>query len=170
MRNARWAKELEQLTRDPPPGVTCWQAGDTIGQLKARAPCAFFLGFVPYRLASLELVGPAGSPYESGIFVLSVSLPQRYPLEPPAVRFVTRVYHPNVDTSGRICSDALKMPPSVRHLACRCHFACDRSPMHAGIMEPFYECGNGARRHSGADDGAEPGRRAHGGHCCRVQG
>ena len=27
------------------------------------------------------------------------------------VRFVTPVYHPNIDTAGRICLDLLKMPP-----------------------------------------------------------
>ena len=31
---------------------------------------------------------------------------------PPKVRFLTRVYHPNIDTAGRICLDLLKMPPS----------------------------------------------------------
>ena len=36
----------------------------------------------------------------------------RYPFEPPQVTFSTRVYHPNVDPSGRICLDALKMPPT----------------------------------------------------------
>ena len=29
-------------------------------------------------------------------------------MEPPKVRFLTRVYHPNVDKIGRICLDVLK--------------------------------------------------------------
>ena len=35
----------------------------------------------------------------------------RYPFEPPLARFLTPVYHPNIDTAGRICLDVLKMPP-----------------------------------------------------------
>ena len=49
---------------------------------------------------SLSTSAPAGLPP-----------PLRYPFEPPAVRFVTPIYHPNVDTAGRICLDVLKMPP-----------------------------------------------------------
>lgn len=37
----------------------------------------------------------------------------RYPNDPPKVRFVTPVYHPNIDNGGRICLDTLKMPPKV---------------------------------------------------------
>ncbi len=60
------------------------------------------------RYFDVVIAGPAQSPYEGGIFKLELFLGSEYPMEPPKVRFLTKLYHPNVDKLGRICLDILK--------------------------------------------------------------
>jgi ubiquitin-conjugating enzyme E2 T len=74
-------------------GVWAWSKDDRLDLLEAR------------------IEGPRGSPYEGGTFELEVRVPDRYPFAPPNVKFITRVWHPNIDPNGRICLDILSMPP-----------------------------------------------------------
>lgn len=90
-KNTRLSKELASLQKNPPPGISCWAASpDKIDNLEAN------------------IVGTEDSPYALGVFTLSINIPNRYPFEPPQVQFVTPIYHPNIDTNGRICLDILK--------------------------------------------------------------
>jgi ubiquitin-protein ligase len=52
-------------------------------------------------LASIE--GPPDTPYEGGIFWITVCLPEGDLC--PRLRFQTRIYHPNIDCLGYICAD-----------------------------------------------------------------
>lgn len=52
--------------------------------------------------------GPTQSPYEGGRFKLELFLPEDYPMDAPKIRFLTKIYHPNIDRLGRICLDVLK--------------------------------------------------------------
>ncbi|XP_006822902.1 uncharacterized protein LOC102801139 [Saccoglossus kowalevskii] len=49
------------------------------------------------------LVGPLDTPYEGGVFSLYAEFPENYPLAAPKVRFVTPIYHCNINAAGRIC-------------------------------------------------------------------
>lgn len=83
-------QETERLISDPVPGITAEPHEDNL------------------RYFNVTVEGPAGSPYENGIFQLELYLPDDYPMEAPKVRFLTKIYHPNIDRLGRICLDVLK--------------------------------------------------------------
>ena len=53
------------------------------------------------------IYGPKGSPYEEGVFYVSIVLPQQYPFLPPKIHFTTKVFHPNIDQKGRVTLDIL---------------------------------------------------------------
>ena len=53
------------------------------------------------------LMGPEDSPFEGGVFLLSINFPKEYPFKPPKINFNTKIYHPNINSSGAICLDIL---------------------------------------------------------------
>ena len=86
----RLQRELQEMTNAPPEGISAGPRGDDIKRWDAT------------------IAGPPGSPYEGGLFKLTVTFPDEYPFKPPAVRFTTPIFHVNISESGVICIDTLK--------------------------------------------------------------
>jgi len=62
----------------------------------------------PFHLKG-SFPGPEGTPYEGGHFEVDIVIPTTYPFQPVKMKFITKVYHPNVSSaSGAICLDILK--------------------------------------------------------------
>eukprot|EP01031_Cornospumella_fuschlensis_P027635 gene27635-33373_t len=90
MNNTRIKKETERLLAEPVEGVSATPYEDNP------------------RYFNVAIAGPIDSPYQGGLFRLELFLPAEYPMGPPKVRFLTKIYHPNIDRLGRICLDILK--------------------------------------------------------------
>lgn len=54
-------------------------------------------------LWKILMMGPHKTPYEGGLFQLYAKFPAEYPFKAPEVRFVTPIYHCNMNSQGRIC-------------------------------------------------------------------
>jgi ubiquitin-protein ligase len=86
----RIRKELKDIISDPPFGITVCPSRDNILKMDAT------------------IVGPEGTPYSGGVFQLNIVLPNNYPFKPPTIKFITPIYHCNINSSGDICLDLLK--------------------------------------------------------------
>eukprot|EP01071_Lankesteria_metandrocarpae_P006054 Lankesteria_metandrocarpae@DN4225_c0_g1_i3.p1 len=57
-----------------------------------------------------KIKGVENTPYEEGTFTLKITCAPRYPFVPPAVTFVTPIFHPNVNFTTE------RLMPSCRTL------------------------------------------------------
>jgi len=55
-----------------------------------------------------RLIGPEGTPYSGGHFDINIEIPADYPYNPPKMKFLTKIWHPNISSqTGAICLDVL---------------------------------------------------------------
>lgn len=50
----------------------------------------------------------AETPFEDGTFKLLLTFDESYPNKPPTVKFLSRMFHPNVYANGELCLDILQ--------------------------------------------------------------
>jgi ubiquitin-conjugating enzyme E2 D/E len=93
------------------------------------------------------ILGPVDTPYHGGIFTLNISIPIDYPFKPPSVKFKTKIYHPNINSSGSICLDILKTQWSpaltiMKVLLSICSLLSDPNPNDPLVPEIAHELKN----------------------------
>ena len=86
----RLTKELQEIRKDPPLNISAGPINDNLFEWEA------------------VLLGPTETPYEGGVFVLNIHISKDYPMKPPNILFKTKIYHPNINSTGAICLDILK--------------------------------------------------------------
>ncbi|XP_029356481.1 cell division cycle 34 homolog a [Echeneis naucrates] len=58
----------------------------------------------------VAIFGPPNTHYEGGYFKARIKFPVDYPYSPPAFRFLTKMWHPNIYENGDVCISILHPP------------------------------------------------------------
>ena len=86
----RLMRDFKRLQSDPPSGVS--GAPEETNILKWNA----------------VIFGPEDTPWDGGTFRLSLEFSEDYPNKSPTVKFLSKMFHPNVYNDGSICLDILQ--------------------------------------------------------------
>ncbi|XP_035305614.1 ubiquitin-conjugating enzyme E2 E1-like [Cricetulus griseus] len=111
----RIQKELLAMNQDPPAQCSAGPVSENMFHWQAT------------------IMGPEDSPYQGGVFFLSIHFPSNYPYKPPKISFTTRIFHPNISKNGSICLDILssEWSPALtisNVLLSICSLLCDPNP------------------------------------------
>lgn len=94
-RNRRLQKEIQDILKDTHSGIT-------VTSPQGSSDISDFTHFKGH------FKGPPDTPYEGGQYQIDIRITSEYPFKPPEMRFITRIWHPNVSSqTGAICLDTL---------------------------------------------------------------
>ncbi|KAE8704728.1 Ubiquitin-conjugating enzyme E2 2 [Hibiscus syriacus] len=80
----RLMRDFKRLQQDPPAGISGAPQDNNI------------------MLWNAVIFGPDDTPWDGGTFKLTLQFTEDYPNKPPTVRFVSRMFHPNIYADGSI--------------------------------------------------------------------
>ncbi|KAJ3432989.1 hypothetical protein M0812_21936 [Anaeramoeba flamelloides] len=83
-------KEIKTLSETPIKGITVENNRERLNEIRAT------------------IEGPESTPFEGGVFKMKLVLESNFPNSPPKGYFITKIFHPNVATTGEICLNTLK--------------------------------------------------------------
>ncbi|WFC94911.1 E2 ubiquitin-conjugating enzyme [Malassezia brasiliensis] len=99
----RWLiRDFKRLSSDPPGGISGAPCADNLLVWNAVI-------FGPGKLCIIRLTyTTADTPFEDGTFKLLLTFDESYPNKPPTVKFLSKMFHPNVYANGELCLDILQ--------------------------------------------------------------
>ena len=80
-----------QMTTPSPPGISAFPSSED-----------------SLTIWTATITGPSKTPYANLKFEVTLTFPTTYPYKPPLVKFITKTFHPNIDSNGNVCLDILK--------------------------------------------------------------
>ena len=83
-------RDFKRIQSDPPGGISGAPSPDNI------------------LIWNAVIFGPEDTPFEDGTFKLLLQFTDNYPNQPPTVKFVSKMFHPNVYANGDLCLDILQ--------------------------------------------------------------
>eukprot|EP00002_Diphylleia_rotans_P000397 TRINITY_DN10211_c0_g1_i7.p1 TRINITY_DN10211_c0_g1~~TRINITY_DN10211_c0_g1_i7.p1 ORF type:complete len:162 (+),score=21.79 TRINITY_DN10211_c0_g1_i7:89-574(+) len=86
----RLMRDFRRMKTDPPQGVSGAPMDSNI------------------MVWNAVIFGPEDSAWEDGTFRLRMEFSEEYPNKPPVVKFLTKMFHPNIYADGSICLDILQ--------------------------------------------------------------
>mmetsp|Transcript_9756 Transcript_9756/g.14394 ORF Transcript_9756/g.14394 Transcript_9756/m.14394 type:complete len:178 (-) Transcript_9756:60-593(-) len=86
----RLMRDLKKIKKDPPHGCRAVPQPNNL------------------MIWDAILYGPEDTIWEGGAFQIKLEFTPEYPNKPPKVKFITKIFHPNVYDTGLICLDILQ--------------------------------------------------------------